>query len=120
MIVWPASVPWRVALPFEVTGPPDAVVETQFDKGPSQRRRNTSAGLSTVQVTLAALTPVQLAALEQWHYSVLGSGTLPFEVADPRNGILRTWQFASPLTVTSLTKTLYRVTFTLHLYPDRL
>ena len=117
LAVWPVSVPFRPASPYVVRGPEGAFQEDRFDKGPAVRRRVTSANLSTVDVTLPALTREEVAVLLQWHDSVLGAGTLAFEMEDPLTGLLRTWAFASPISIEPVAVTWRTATFTLNIYP---
>lgn len=118
--IWPSPLPTIVGMNYTETAPADTFLVTRFEKGPSARRRNSSAGLRRATVEIPNLTTVQFQFFEQWFESVPGSGTLPFEMPRPGTGLLRTWAFSDPQAAyqaSYVTWNRVRLTMALDLYP---
>ena len=116
---WPGTVPRRFRLGANYTGPENSVIETQFDKGRPQRRRNTLAAPSMVSLELVEITYEELAAFEAWFETTLSGGSLTFEMGHPITRVSREWAFPSgtPYTYTQINHERVNVSLNLMLYP---
>lgn len=93
---WPPSVPRRFSSNVEQTGPTNAFLLSQFDKGPPIARPNTYSGVRPIPLMLFALTNAQADAFEAWFRADLGNGALEFEMEHPLNGGIATFRFIDP------------------------
>ena len=118
---WPGSLPQYATLrDMQWAGPSNATIRTPMDVGPSKGRRRTTAPTRFVQVAYAQMTDAQLTTFENWFQNDIAMGALAFTMPHPKDQTTRTWRFAdaqSPYQVTPYTRTLWRVTMMLELFP---
>ena len=81
---------------------PDNVIRTSMDVGVAKVRRRTTASSRPVSGTLK-LNYEQAQLLETFYLETLVSGSVPFDMRDPRTGGLYTFRFTEPPSIRPLT-----------------
>jgi hypothetical protein len=72
--------------------PPNIVLETKMDAGPSKKRRRYTAGIRPIRFSVD-LTQAQVALLDTFFITTTLSGTLPFDWVHPRTSATHAVRF---------------------------
>lgn len=93
---WPASLPDHLEAGSYRESPPDLTIRTNMEVGPPAVRRRSTAGVRPIQGTLAALTPAQVATLDDFYANTLASGAIRFDWVNPRTQAAVTMRMTDP------------------------
>lgn len=101
MVAWPATVPFSPQVGQLQIVPEDNIVRFKPDAGPEQRRRRFSSAVHAYNFPVV-MTSAQLATFEAFYATTLASGSLAFDMEDPKTGATRSFWFAAPYQIEAL------------------
>jgi len=99
-ISWPATLPSKVLRAGFKETFPDTSIRTTMDAGPAKVRRRFVAQASQYSVSLF-LTNAQVDYLRTFYVTTTESGTLPFNMSNPRTEITESFRFKTAPVITA-------------------
>lgn len=116
MATWPPSLPQKpLADAYRESAEP-AVVRTPMDIGPAKIRRRYTAEVGILGVGFV-LTTAQVATLETFYVTTLGSGVDAFDMAHPRTGSTVSMRFRDRPEYAAAAPGYWRTAFELEVVP---
>jgi hypothetical protein len=117
-IGWPVGVPEYVLVDNYDENFADNLLETSMEQGPYKTRRRGTARFLQLTVGIR-MDPAQLELFEEWFYSTLRDGTLPFNWRHPRTLDPVVMQFRKPVpSVRAVSSECYDVQMRLEIVPS--
>lgn len=110
MSAWPVTLPQTLLLRGYEEEFQDNVLRSPMEGGPPKQRRlytNVPRNVAGVQI----LTSAQLITLENFYYTTLRSGVIPFTWTLPTSPGIKSFRFVAPYNSFPLSGNLYEVTY---------
>lgn len=118
MATWPTadSFPQTPLMDGNTETPPNTILRTQMDVGPTKLRQRSTAGCRSYHFNFH-MTGTNITALDTFYITTCHGGADSFEWTDPRTSTTEDWRFLGPPSWVELKNDLYLVSVDLEQLP---
>lgn len=117
MATWPVTLPQEPLQKGYGESYQNQTARTKMDIGPPKMRRRFTGRIDNFNVAFI-LTGTELAILETFFFTTLQGGSLRFDYAHPRTGVVKEFRFIEPYVIPAvLSGDLFQITAKLEVLP---